>query len=224
VEKIFETTPSTDVVSFSPIRSIFKVPGEGDILIGTQTCEVFTCSSKSVKKLVSGHFKDELWGLAVRPESSLASTQEYCTIGDDGILRVWNLKDHKEVFSKNLGGISRTCCFSPDGFVLAVGFGSGGRGKNKEDGVVKIYRFTEKDRKTVSIEIVNEIKEAKQWISVVKFSPDGLTLAVGSRDNSIYLYSVTQKCKRKGKFSKHKAGINQMDFSSCSKYLQSCCR
>jgi WD40 repeat protein len=183
------------------------------------------CPSTTIaKKIVTGHFRDELWGLAVRPSSSLSSKFEYCTTGDDGMLRIWNLKDHKEVLSKNIDGVSRTCCFSPDGTVLAIGFGSGGRGKNKEDGIVRIYRFVEKDGKTDSVDLVTEIKEAKQWISVVKFSPDGLTLAVGSRDNSIYLYSVTQKYKKKAKFSKHKAGINQIDFSSCSKYVQSCCR
>jgi WD40 repeat protein len=71
---------------------------------------------------------------------------------------------------------------------------------------------------------VGEIKDAKQWISVVRFSPDGATLAVGSRDNSIYLYSVTHQYARKGKFSKHNSGINQLDFTLDGKYLQSNCR
>ena len=209
----------------APVRSICKT-NRGVVLVGTQTCDIFEYSStgNDSRHLVSGHFKDELWGLAVRPPSSLANTEEYCTTGDDGFLRVWNLKTHKEVFAKNLDGISRACSFSPDGTALAVGFGSGGRGKHKEDGLVKVFRLIERDGATTDIETIAEIKEAKQWISVVKFSPDGLTLAVGSRDNSIYLYSVTQKYKKKAKFSKHKAGINHIDFSSCSKYIQSCCR
>ena len=70
---------------------------------------------------------------------------------------------------------------------------------------------------------VCELKEAKQWISKIKFSPDGSVLAVGSRDNSIYTYSVAQQFKRKSKFSKHNAGILDFDFSEDGKYVQSTC-
>ena len=76
-----------------------------------------------------------------------------------------------------------------------------------------MYRIIEGQSKDDKMNCIAEIKEAKQWISVVRFSPDGLTLAVGSRDNSIYLYSVGQNFERKAKFSKHNAGINHIDFS-----------
>ena len=61
----------------------------------------------------------------------------------------------------------------------------------KWNGIVRIYRIGN-DWKLL---LVSEIKEAKQCISVLKYSPDGLTLAAGSKDNSVYLYSVPQQYK-----------------------------
>ena len=80
------------------------------------------------------------------------------------------------------------------------------------------------DQAPLSFQLLTEIKEAKRGISEVKFSPDGSTLGVGARDNSIYLYSTSQQFKRRAKFSKHNAGINQFDFTADGKAIQSCCR
>ena len=95
------------------------------------------------------------------------------------------------------------------------------------DGLVKVFRFNRGNKSESSVFTltqVAEIKDAKQWISCVRFSPDGSTLAVGSRDNSVYVYSVMLQYKRKGKFSKHNAGIDHLDFTADGKYIQSNCR
>jgi microtubule-associated protein-like 6 len=185
------------------------------------TCEV--------KVLMMGHYTGELWGLAIRPQSIAieniipssprAETEraEYATVGDDGILRIWDLYTRQQRVALDLKISSRCCAYSPDGQYLAVGLG-GSRAdrKDKHNGGVRIFRADD-------LESVVELKEAKQWISCLKFSPDGCTLAVGSRDNSIYLYSVAQRFKRKAKFCKHAAGITALDFSLDSKYMQSTC-
>lgn len=155
--------------------------------------------------------------------------REYCTVGDDGYLRVWSLTQHRQLCCVALPGMARACDYSPDGRYLAVGFGGrvGKKSKGDVDGLVKIFRFDRSDNRNVtsmSITQVSEIKDAKQWISCVRFSPDGCTLAVGSRDNSIYLYSVLHQYQRRGKFSKHNSGINQLDFTADGKYIQSNCR
>ena len=222
------------------------------LLVGTHHCELieyeFTdCLNISFPRgsfggnlrrsevLVSGHFQDEVWGLAVRPitELNVAEGVQYATVGDDGYLRLWDLKKHSLIKCLNLQGVARCCAYSPDGLYIAIGFGSGktqpqksGKAvKGKEDGMVKVIRFDyNKDSTDFKLTQVAEIREAKQWISVVKFSPDGTILAVGARDNSLYLYGVPMQFKRKVKFSKHNAGIAQFDFSACGKYIQSCCR
>ena len=40
------------------------------------------------------------------------------------------------------------------------------------------------------LELIHEARDSKKWIQELKFSLDGNTLAVGSRDNKIYLYDV----------------------------------
>ena len=176
---------------------------------------------------------------------------EYCTVGDDGYLRLWNVRTRKQTLSLDMKAVSRCCCYSPDGNTIAIGYGGAiangrgggdGNGKGKEDGIVRVYRICREtvngnnnngngknnnantEDKPISFQLLTEIKEAKRWISAIKFSPDGTTLAVGARDNSIYLYSASQQFKRKAKFSKHNAGINQFDFTSDGKAIQSCCR
>lgn len=221
------------------------------LLVGTDTCEViefelpkyesFLNDPTSIpipKQLVYGHFKDEVWGLAIRPtteENRKTGIVEYCTVGDDGYLRIWNLLEHRQICCFALGGRARACDYSPDGNYLAVGMGGRtgretGKVESAVDGCVKIFRLsrntsstTNKGNTVGTVTLLTEIKESKKWISCVRYSPDGGTLAIGSRDNSVYLYSVMLQYKRKAKFTKHGAGINQLDFTLDSKYLQSCC-
>jgi hypothetical protein len=242
------------------IRSLDVSSDSLKLLIGTQYCEIveFIIKDKSFsfetifageqkgftkreqlmipRLLASSHYSGEVWGLAVRPinEQNVSQPTIFATVGDDGYVRFWNLNDHSPIAYANLGGMARACCFSPDGLYLAIGFGGrlgNKKGKNPEDGIVKILRCTlspssssSSSSLSCSLTQIAEIKEAKQWISVLRYSPDGSTLAVGARDNAIYFYSVPNQYRRKGKFTKHNAGINQLDFSSDGKYIQSCCR
>lgn len=183
---------------------------------------------------VYGHSSGEVWGLTVRPKekNSPNSSIIYASIGDDGYLKIWSLEDHSLLYNIGFNSVARTCAFSPDGLYIAIGFGSGNNKmptkkgqKNKDEGLVRILRIepNPSDLTDLKFTQIAEIKEFKQWISVVKFSPDGLTLGVGSRENAIFLYSVPNQFKRKVKFSKHNAGILCFDFSMDSKFIQSCC-
>lgn len=185
-----------------PIRSVCLSPDGRRIAVGTQTCEIVEFTKESnvpfvenptdtnIKafSIVVGHFKDELWGLAVRPSLDGGPETEFCTVGDDGFLRIWNIAEHKQLRCRDMQGMARCCAYSPDGQYIAVGFGgSVGKGKNKEDGLVRIYRSDDK------LGMMTEVKEAKQWISCIKYSPDGATLGVGSRDNRfefIYIFFI----------------------------------
>ena len=137
--------------------------------------------------LVTGHWRDEVWGLAMHP----TKPQYYCTTGDDMTLRVWNMENREMLGKAALEGMARAVCWSPDASMIAVGFGgSVGRGKDKMDGWVYIFDGDTQKSDLGKLEKTFTMHHAKGWISDMKWSPDGSTLAVGSHDNKIYIYDV----------------------------------
>lgn len=225
----------------NPIRSIAASLDNTKLLIGTQKCEIVevdadvafsrpgsTASSLSeppALPLVAGHFKDEVWGLSIRPFRE-GKPAEYASVGDDGYLRIFNVETREQTHAFDMGTMSRCCAYSPDGAMLAVGFGGRvGRGKQKMDGMFRIYRIdTDKPASDPAwATMIHEGRDAKQWISDIKFSDDGRILAVGSKDNSIYVYLVAQKFKLKFKFSRHNSYITHFDISKDGQFMQSNC-
>lgn len=67
---------------------------------------------------------------------------------------------------------------------------------------------------------VVHIKDRKEAIHELKYSPDGAHLAVGSNDNSVDIYSVVQRYKKVGECIGSTSFITHMDWSTDSKYLQ----
>lgn len=69
------------------------------------------------------------------------------------------------------------------------------------------------------------MRAAKEWISDVKFSPDGTILAAGSHDNAIYIHlSNAPKLKQKVKpLKKHSSYITHIDFSLDGNNIHSNC-
>ena len=80
--------------------------------------------------------------------------------------------------------MSRAVAYSPDGTLIAVGIGGRvGRGKNRDDGKWMILR-------EVDLEKVHDARDSRQWISDIKFSPDGSILGVASHDNKVVCTST----------------------------------
>ncbi|KAG6611619.1 putative microtubule-associated protein [Phytophthora cinnamomi] len=183
----------------------------------------------SGQPLFSGHFALELWGLAVHP-----SQRQFVTVGDDRTLRVWDMDAKRLIQARALPAKARACAYSPDSELVAVGFGgdNGVRQRKKpapkqgqtqsREGGFAVFRVRDLD----TDKLVFEDKPGKEWISDIKFSPCGNILALGSHDNSIYLYTVgsgASEFKKRKPFSKHSSYITHFDFSEDSNYLQSNC-
>lgn len=70
------------------IRSI-DISSDGILLVATHSSTVYQVdsseSSKPPFKILDGHFKGELWGLAVNPKNS-----QFVTVGDDRTIRKWD--------------------------------------------------------------------------------------------------------------------------------------
>lgn len=67
---------------------------------------------------------------------------------------------------------------------------------------------------------VVHIKDRKEAIHELKYSPDGAHLAVGSNDNSVDIYGVVQRYKKVGECIGSSSFITHMDWSMDSKFLQ----
>uniref|UniRef100_A0A3Q3KMA9 EMAP like 1 n=1 Tax=Mastacembelus armatus TaxID=205130 RepID=A0A3Q3KMA9_9TELE len=77
---------------------------------------------------------------------------------------------------------------------------------------------------TDSKDLVTVHTDGNEQLSVMHYGPDGNFLAIGSHDNYIYIYAVTEngrKYSRVGKCSGHSSFITHLDWSVDSQYLVS---
>ncbi|KAJ0405579.1 hypothetical protein P43SY_009628 [Pythium insidiosum] len=194
------------------------------LLIGTASSDILEMDAVSGAVLhggvpiVSGHFTMEVWGLAVHPAQRV-----FTSTGDDGTMRTWDMNSRRLLAVTKLPHKARACAYSPDGTMVAVGLGgdNGVRRKGKppaKEGAIVVLRADDG-------KLVFEDRPAKEWISDIKFSPDGATLAVGSHDNAIHLYASSSSgdFKKRKPFAKHNSYITHFDFSRDSRQLQSNC-
>uniref|UniRef100_A0A8C8CCM8 Echinoderm microtubule-associated protein-like 5 n=1 Tax=Oncorhynchus tshawytscha TaxID=74940 RepID=A0A8C8CCM8_ONCTS len=183
--------------------SVRSVCWRGDhILVGTQDSEIFEVVVHDRTKpflIMQGHCEGELWALAVHPTKPLAMTGS-----DDRSVRIWSLIDHALIARCNMEEPIRCAAVSTDGIHLALGM------KDGSFTVLRVRDMTE----------VVHIKDRKEAIHELKYSPDGAHLAVGSNDNSVDIYGVVQRYKKVGECIGSTSFITHMDWSTDSKYLQ----
>ncbi|XP_013391678.1 echinoderm microtubule-associated protein-like 6 [Lingula anatina] len=172
------------------------------ILIGTQDSEVIEVSVRERDKprcLIQGHAEGELWALAVHPKKPI-----FATASDDHTLRLWNMVDNELLSRTSLDHPIRSCALNEDGTQIAAGM---------NDGSFIVL-------KTKDLSEVIQIKDRKEVIHEMKYSPDGHFLAVASNDNFVDIYAVAQRYKKVGVCSGSSSFITHIDWSEDSKYLQ----
>ncbi|XP_074248945.1 echinoderm microtubule-associated protein-like 5 isoform X5 [Saimiri boliviensis] len=183
--------------------SVRSVCWRGDhILVGTQDSEIFEIVVQERNKpflIMQGHCEGELWALAVHPTKPLAVTGS-----DDRSVRIWSLVDHALIARCNMEEPIRCAAVNADGIHLALGM------KDGSFTVLRVRDMTE----------VVHIKDRKEAIHELKYSPDGTYLAVGCNDSSVDIYGVTQRYKKVGECLGSLSFITHLDWSSDSRYLQ----
>ncbi|NXP23724.1 EMAL1 protein, partial [Scytalopus superciliaris] len=187
---------------FGPIRTVAE--GKGDVvLIGTTRNFVLQGTlSGDFFPITQGH-TDELWGLAVH-----SSKPQFFTCGHDKHITLWDATTHHPIWDKIIEDPAQSSGFHPSASVIAVGTLTG--------------RWFVFDTETKDLVTVHT--DGNEQLSVMRYSPDGNFLAIGSHDNCIYIYGVSEngrKYTRIGKCSGHSSFITHLDWSVNSQYLVS---
>ncbi|KAJ8405776.1 hypothetical protein AAFF_G00312130 [Aldrovandia affinis] len=188
--------------NFGAVRTITEVDGE-ELLVGTTRNAILRGTfSDGFVAIVQGHV-DEMWGLATHPSQSI-----FLTCGHDRQVCLWNTEDHRLDWIATLEESGLCADFCPNGSVVSVGLNTG--------------RWVVLDLQTR--EVVSDYTDGNEQLSVMRYSPDGSFLAVGSHDNFIYIYSVTESGRRYMRFGKctgHSSFITHLDWSKDGKYIMS---
>jgi len=119
---------------------------------------------------------------------------------------------------KKIGGASSISIYPPNqqGRATAINGSNGHVAVGVNNGEVHIYSDVK------SLQLVKKIQDAKEWVEVIQYSPDGSKMAVGSHDNNIYIYE-TANYELVSKATKHNSFITALDWSTDGKYIQSIC-
>ncbi|XP_054664288.1 echinoderm microtubule-associated protein-like 3 isoform X2 [Grus americana] len=187
---------------FGAVRTIAEGPGD-ELLVGTTRNALLRGTlAAGFTPIVQGH-TDEVWGLATHPSCCL-----FLTCGHDRQLCLWDGQEHALAWSLALEDTGLCADFHPGGQVVAVGLLTG--------------RWLVLD--TTTQQPLAGGSDGNEQLSVVRFSPDGSFLAIGSHDNFIYIYSVTEggrKYTRFGRCVGHSSFITHLDWSKDGRFVMS---
>lgn len=192
------------------------------IVVGTKDGCIIEIDGDKKTELIKGHYTGETWGLAV-------GNGIVYTSGDDNRILAFNTKTQKveqeavvnEVAGQKfkIGGASTLALTPPNQQARALALNKKGHlAVGINDGTLSV--------RTAS-NIKNEIfrsNDPKEWIEVMKYSPQEDMLAVGSHDKKIYIYSVEgDKYSLRGTLNGHSSFITGIDWSVDGKTIKSVC-
>lgn len=200
------------------LRTIDWLCVSGKLLIGTAGCEVFEISSadgENVHKtsLLEGHGQgEELWGLAINPVKD-----EFVTVGDDCLLKVWDSINHLSIQTVVLEMPARCCAFSPDGKHIAVGLGGPKKIQERQfDGKWIVVD-------TIDYQVSHEARDSSLWLHDIGYSPNGQYIVIGGEDCKMYVYNVMEGYSLSAVITQHQSYITNFDFSEDSMWLRGNC-
>ena len=200
---------------YTRVRSVDVDEENGKILIGTQGSEIYEMNIidgtnlNGSGALIRGHYKKELWGLAAHP-----SKPTFCTLGDDGVLRLWDVLLFKETKHLALDTGGRAVCYDGTGALIAIGLGMPGSKKaGKKDGTFIVLNSD-------GLAQVHEGRDSQESITDIKFSPDNKTLAVASYDTKVYLYNAKDGFSKRAVIKCAESWVTHIDFTVDSQCMQ----
>eukprot|EP00761_Pharyngomonas_kirbyi_P012382 gb/GECH01012409.1/.p1 GENE.gb/GECH01012409.1/~~gb/GECH01012409.1/.p1 ORF type:complete len:639 (+),score=155.43 gb/GECH01012409.1/:1-1917(+) len=199
-----------------PIRAVAIMKGdESSVYVGFMNGDIAKVDIESEEKtlLMQSHYGDgELWGLNMLPkgveDECPVPPHVFISASDDGNVKMWDKQEHKCIESNRISDDKlRSVCIRKDVDAPHIAVGS-------EAG--NIYILNDK------LEVLTSLSPCEDIISVLQFSPGGEYLAVGTHNNSIYVYAVGDgSYEGYATLEGHTSYITHIDWSSDSSCLQS---
>ncbi|XP_031785900.1 echinoderm microtubule-associated protein-like 2 isoform X7 [Nasonia vitripennis] len=176
---------------------------DGDVLTGDSNGNIIIWArgTNTITKVIRTLHDGSIFAMCVLKDGTIMTGG-----GKDG--RIVLLDISLTVIQSETQEQAQSVCFSPNGTVMVVGCVSG--------------KWLVIDSETR--ELYCHYNDGSEPLQVVKFSPDGTLLALGSRDNNIYIYQVNDdstKYSRVGRCMGHSSYITHLDWSLDAQYLRS---
>jgi WD40 repeat protein len=198
-----------------------------NILVGTRDGSITEIKSDGTKTvLMESHNDGEVWGLAVDSTNNLV-----VSAGDDNQIKVWSIQQRKSIATGVIDekkGPQRKAGYGAS-TLATTGTNQQARSValNNLNGHVAIGLNDGRVSIRTSVKAINNevksITDAKEWIEVIHYSPDNSKLAVGSHDNFVYIYDVSQGYNLLHKLSGHSSFITGLDWSVDGSALHTTC-
>lgn len=215
-----EVSPSASAASSNSVRSVSMSLEKGVVLVGLWGGNLLelpvplprqekSAYIKSPRHLCGGHSTGGVWDIAVHPRLG----DEFASVGDDGLLRLWKCSSTSPVRELKLDTSLRAVAYSPDGRRIALGCG----GHTAKRGTLFVLD-------SVTLAVLHEGKDAGDYIRCLAYSPDGRRLASASHDLRIYIYTCDPESGLITLLSAadaHLAPPSSVDFTPDGAYLMS---
>lgn len=151
--------------------------------------QLWDIATGEVLKTFRGH-RDFVLSVAYSPDDSLIASGSCGELNDSdqciqGEIKMWNVATGQEHHTLNGGlGSIREVAFSPDGQYLAsASCGLQDDSNQCIQGEIKVWNVVTEDE-------ILTLSGHSNYVETIEFSPDGRSLASGSRDNSIIFWDL----------------------------------
>lgn len=201
-----------------------------DLFVGTNRGEVLLVQNVMTGKadtqmVTEGHYDGEVWAVCPYPDPDINLV---ASGGDDNTLRIWDASTYEMLAHRTISdravagrvrGASTMGSFAPNQMCRALDWHPFGEfiAAGLCNGHVLVVQADD-----MSLNTVARIKDRKQWIQTVRYSPDGEKLAVGSHDNFIDIYDATDYT-RLVTCAGHSSFITHIDWDMSASVLKSTC-